>query len=295
VRPDDHPFVSVVVPTANRAPLLADCLETLVAQDYPADRYEVIVVHNGLPREVARPACGPRRTDPPAVHHLRIAGRPDANAARNAGLRVARGDPLCLVDDDVLIPTHWLRTVVEGAWRHPSAECLGGPVSPRFEGREPRTCECHELAGARLDEGPSDAVVDEVWSCNMAVRRAALDRVGPLREGLAVVHESEWEARLQKVGGTIVYLPEAWLWHRRLTSDVRPWSLVRDNFRLGYAVVALGQLLPVGYLCRRIAASLAHAAAHRCTRGLTDAVRSLGSLCAIAAGRRRRPWATSLR
>jgi GT2 family glycosyltransferase len=291
---EERPFVSVVVPTADRAPLLADCLETLVAQDYPADRYEVIVVHNGRSRRVA-PGAGRRAAaDPPAVRHLRIAAR-DANAARNAGLGAAVGDPICLVDDDVLVPAHWLRAVVEGARRHPSAECLGGPVRPRFETREPRTCECHQLAGACLDEGLSDAVVEEVWSCNMAIRRGALDRVGPLRVGLAVVHESEWEARLRKVGGTVVYLPQAWLWHRRLTSDVRPWSLARDNFRLGYAVVALGQRLPTGYACRRIAVSLAHALARGCTRGLTDAIRSLGSLCAIAAGRRRRPWGTSLR
>jgi GT2 family glycosyltransferase len=294
MRPDELPFVSVVVPTAARTRLLTDCLRTLVAQDYPAERYEVIVAHNG-------PAEGPplpddllESTEPPAVRHLRIARR-DANAARNAGLRAARGDPICLVDDDVIVPGGWLRTVVDGARRHPAAGCLGGPVRPRFEASEPRTCRCHELAGARLDEGSSDAVVDEVWSCNMAIRRDALQRVGALREGLAVVHESEWEGRLHQAGGTIVYLPDAWLWHRRLSSDVGPWSLVRDNFRLGYSVVALGQPLPAGRACRTAAASLAHAVGHRCTRGLTDAMRALGSLSAIAAGRRRRPWATSLR
>jgi GT2 family glycosyltransferase len=294
MRPDPAPFVSVVVPAGGRTRLLADCLETLLAQDYPSDRYEVIVAHNG-------PASGPHlpedlvaRADPPALRHLQI-GQRDANAARNAGLRAARGDPICLVDDDVLVPEHWLRTMVEGARRHPSAGCLGGSVRPRFEAREPRTCPCHELAGARLDEGPADAVVDEVWSCNMAIRREALQRVGALREGLAVVHESEWEARLLKAGGTIVYLPAAWLWHRRLTSDLAPWSLVRDNFRLGYSVVALGQALPARRAGRTAAAALAHAVGHRCTRGLTDAMRALGSLSAIAAGRRRRPWATSLR
>lgn len=285
--PESPPFVSVVVPTADRGPLLADCVRTLLAQDYPDDRYEVIVAHNGHSEAPPLPAS-------PVLREVRI-GRRDANAARNTALRAARGDPICLIDDDVLVPSHWLRAVVDGARRHPSAGCLGGPVRPRFEARRPRTCSGHELAGARLDEGPRDAHVDEVWSCNMAVRSAALDRVGLLREGLAVVHESEWEARLLKAGGSIVYLPDAWLWHRRLTSDVSPWSLLRDNFRLGYSVVALGQRLPARHAGRRAAASLVHAARHGCTRGMTDAARALGSLTAIAAGRRRRPWATSLR
>jgi hypothetical protein len=119
--------------------------------------------------------------------------------------------------------------------------------------------------------------------------------VGPLREGLAVLHESEWEGRLLKLGGSIVYLPAAWLWHRRLASDVRPLSLARDNLRLGYAVVALGQRPPARYLARHAADSLAHAVRRRCVRGFTDAMRALGSLAAIAVGRRRRPWALSLR
>jgi GT2 family glycosyltransferase len=285
--PDADPFVSIVVPTADRAPILADCIRTLLAQDYPADRYEVIVAHNGASASPSLPAS-------PVLRQLTL-GRRDANAARNAAVQAAIGDPICLVDDDVLVPPQWLRAVVAGTRRHPAAGCLGGPVRPRFETREPRTCAAHELAGARLDEGPHDAVTDEVWSCNMAIRRAAIERVGPLREGLAVVHESEWEARLVKAGGSIVYLSDAWLWHRRLSSDVAPASLLRDNFRLGYAVVALGQRLPARHAGRRAAVSLAHAARHGCTRGLTDGARALGSLSAIVAGRRRRPWATSLR
>jgi len=41
------PFVSVVVPTRDRAELLGDCLSSLAAQEYPIERYEVIVVDDG--------------------------------------------------------------------------------------------------------------------------------------------------------------------------------------------------------------------------------------------------------
>src|SRR6478672_9064720 len=40
------PFVSVVVPTYNRARLVHDTLASLLAQDYPEDRFEIIVVDN---------------------------------------------------------------------------------------------------------------------------------------------------------------------------------------------------------------------------------------------------------
>ena len=46
--PTAMPFVSIVVPTTNRHGTLADCLASLVAQDYPADRFEIVLVENGL-------------------------------------------------------------------------------------------------------------------------------------------------------------------------------------------------------------------------------------------------------
>jgi hypothetical protein len=60
-------------------------------------------------------------------------------------------------------------------------------------------------------------------------------------------------------------------------------------------VVALGQELATDRVLRDLGAALLHAVRHRCTRGFTDAMRKLGSLCAILAGRRRRPIARSLR
>lgn len=289
-----RPFVSIVMPTTGRAALVADALESLTAQDYPAERFEVLVVANGTPDGTA--AVVERfgaRPDGPAVRMLTTAGR-DANRARNAGLDAARGDPICLVDDDVIAPPEWLSEMVDGALRNPGADCLGGPVRPRFEARPPRTCPGHDLAGTSLDEGPDEREVEEVWAGNMAIRRRALERIGPLREGLAAATESEWEARLWEAGGRVLYLPRPWLWHRRGRAEVGIRRQAVRSFQLGYAVVALGQRPSVGFLARELRRSATHAARARCTRGVTDAARQAGSLCAIAAGRRRRPWSRSL-
>ena len=290
-----RPFVSIVMPTAGRAAMAADALESLADQDYPAERFEVLVVVNGTPDGTADVVerLGDR-PDGPALRLLTTAGH-DPNRARNAGLDAARGDPICLVDDDVLAPPSWLGQMVDGALRNPAADCLGGPVRPRFEAPPPRTCADHELAGTALDEGAEEREVDEVWAGNMAIRRRALELAGPLREGLVAATESEWEARLVLAGGRIVYLPRPWLWHRRGRAELSPRRQVVRSFQLGYAVVALGQRPSVGFLARGLWASGSHAARARCTRGLTDAARSLGSLCAIAAGRRRRPRSDALR
>ena len=44
---ESRPFISVIIPTYERAGQLSVCLGALAAQDYPWDRFEVLVVDDG--------------------------------------------------------------------------------------------------------------------------------------------------------------------------------------------------------------------------------------------------------
>lgn len=282
------PFLSVVIPTHDRGDLVTACVESLLALDYPKDGYEVVVVDAASAADArARVEALAAPAGAPAVRCLRLATR-DANAARNAGLDAAHGDLLALVDDDASVPPGWAAALVAGAVRHPDADCLGGPVRPLFERRAPRTCSEHELAGAAFDEGRVEREVAEVWGCNMAVRRGALERTGPLREGLRFQQEWEWQQRLLAAGGRIVYLPDAWLWHRRLRSDLHVPAMVREFFVRGYMKGAHGQRVVPRVVARRAAQSIVHAVSSRCMRGLTESARDAGMLCGALALRLRR-------
>jgi GT2 family glycosyltransferase len=288
---DEHPFVSVVIPTAGRPDLLDQCLDCLIAQDYPPDRFEVIVVENGVERPTRDlRAKGPRLG--PAVRLL--TSRPaDANTARNAGIAAAAGDPILLIDDDSMAPRSWLRALVQGAVRNPDAGCLGGPVRARYGSAPPRTCSVHQLAGSSLDEGSQEREIHEVWGCNMAVRRFAVAKAGPFRGGLRFSQEWEWQLRLRLAGVKIVYVPDAGLDHLRHGSDLRLGSLLRQHAWRGWFTA--GELLGAGQLRRRDAASglawcldsLVHGLSDHCCLGLTEAAREGARAARLVFPRRR--------
>ena len=51
-------FFSVMVPTHDRPEALARCLDSLMGQEYPANRFEIIVVDDGSPRPLDPVAVG---------------------------------------------------------------------------------------------------------------------------------------------------------------------------------------------------------------------------------------------
>ena len=167
-------------------------------------------------------------TSPPAP-------RRGLNAARNTGVRESGGALIAFVDDDVLAPQGWLEALAEGARRHQHAEAFGGPIRARFEGRPPRGCGREQPPITTLDLGAQDREVDFVWGANFAVRRSAIERVGPFDEGIVQPHgdEEEWLERLRGAGGRIVYLAAAGLDHRRTAEDARLRPLARAAYARG--------------------------------------------------------------
>lgn len=89
------PLVSVIIPTYNRAALLCEAIDTVLAQSY--QNTEIIVIDDGSTDDTT--AAVQKYGD-----RIRYTRRPNAgvNAARNLGLKQARGDYVALLDSDDL-------------------------------------------------------------------------------------------------------------------------------------------------------------------------------------------------
>ena len=119
---DTAPTCSVVIATRDRPERLAACLESLAGQDYPRERFEVIVVDDGGHSELKQ--VGARYRD---RLRLRTLERPFSgrSAARNHGAARAGGELVAFTDDDTEPDPGWLRAL---ATRHAAVpgDALGG-------------------------------------------------------------------------------------------------------------------------------------------------------------------------
>src|SRR5690348_12402608 len=168
------PRVSVVVPTYKRPDLLARCLSALLAQDFAAQDYEIIIADDAncadtrqqvaLIAEKARP-CGHTVLYIPV---LSVCAHGPA-AARNVGWRAARGEIIAFTDDDCIPQPQWLRAGV-AAMVDGVAGAAGHLIVP-LEGIPTD----YEYNAAQL--GKNDFV-----TANCFYRRAALLEVGGFDE-----------------------------------------------------------------------------------------------------------------
>ncbi len=221
------PTASIVVPTRGRPGYLHVTLDSIAPQAAQAGA-EVIVVDDGgdaVSRAVAE-EHGARY-----LAHERPLG-PNAAATRASWPR--RANPIVLVDDDVHAPPGWLAALLAGVEANPGHDAFGGPIRVHLEGTNVRSCGREGPPVTSLYLGDLDRDADFVWSANMAIRTAALERVGAFDPDLEIYgDEEEWQRRLHAAGGRIRYVAAAGLTHRRAGPDARLSALCRAAFRRG--------------------------------------------------------------
>lgn len=127
--------VSVIIATHGRPQALAQCLEMLDRQSFPADDFEIIVVDDfsDEPLALARNAGQLPRL---SVYRTTVKSGP--GNARNLGANHAAGELLAFTDDDCLPDPHWLTELWTAHQAHP-AVMLGGTLYnavPEYIGAE---------------------------------------------------------------------------------------------------------------------------------------------------------------
>ncbi len=203
-----RPFVSVLVPVRNEERYIERCLYALAAQDYPRDRFEVIVLDgqssDSTPELVARFAAESTLDLRPVVNPRRLPA-----SAMNIGLGLARGDVIVRVDGHAAVASDFLRRSID-ALEATGADCVGGAIASEgdtFAGQAIALAMSSRfgVGGAAFrtgGEGPADTVAFGAY------RRDVVERIGSFAEDLERGEDDEFNYRLRDAGGTILLIPE---------------------------------------------------------------------------------------
>jgi GT2 family glycosyltransferase len=278
---------SIVIPTRARLAYLEVALSS-IAPEAARPGVEVLVVDDAGPSQAARELAARfgARYEP----HARPLG---LNVARNTGVERSAGELVVFVDDDVRVGAGWLEALLDAAREHPDVDVFTGPIHARLEGSggwgspswASRSCGRERPPITTLELGEHDTDADYAWGANMAIRRAALERVGPF--DVSLEHggdEQEWQERLRSLvpGARVVYVAGASVEHRRAGADAGLRSLARASYTRGRAARRFdawrGQAPPLSAEVLTLAGCLGHVVRRRCPAGLTMVAHSSGRL-----------------
>ncbi len=211
-RADVSPFITVVVPVRNEARFIARTIQQLVAQDYPVGCFEILVVDGGSTDET-RAIAGSLALVHPGVKVLDNP-RQLSSAARNIGIRQARGELIVVVDGHCeLEGPNYLDNLAD-AFARSGADCLGRPQP--LDVTEASTLQ-RAIAAARsswLGHHPDSFIYEATErfvpakSVAVAYRRAVFDRVGEFDEGFDACEDVELNHRIDRAGLRCFFTPK---------------------------------------------------------------------------------------
>src|SRR4051812_41728470 len=130
-----EPFFSIVIATKNRAVLLEDTLAALASQQWPRDRFEILVADNGSTDHTRAVVTAAAQWPAAPPVHYRYVATPGKSHAVNALFGDVHGDLVALTDDDVAPGTDWLRQLA--AAFAIGADFVAGRILPRWETEPP--------------------------------------------------------------------------------------------------------------------------------------------------------------
>jgi GT2 family glycosyltransferase len=208
-------------------------LTSLGDQDLDPSRFEVIVVRDGGPDESVPALLGGAKI---AVQFLRQDHKGPA-AARNLGIKNARGDIILFLDDDSVPTRTWIRATLEAWTSYPESAGIGG--STLSEGTDRLCCRVNsDLFDWYLGRHSFDDHATFLSTCNAGYRKDILDGVGRFDERFtkASGEDRDLSLRILKTGEKLRLDKNILIYHDR---DLTFGSFFRKHYNYGRAAFEL--------------------------------------------------------
>jgi len=212
----EYPFISVVVGIRNEERFIEECIESLLRLDYPQDSYEIIII-DGMSTDKTRDLVQKYPV------RLLLNERKNVAAARNLGVKNARGDLVAFTDGDCKVYSQWLKILVlEMQNATDDVVCVGGPnlifdtdpIFGRIVGYAQETF-LGSGGSAQSKNSTKKHYVSSLPNCNAMYKKSAIQEVGCFDERFLIGQDGDLNYRIGKRGHKFLYIPEAQVLHHR--------------------------------------------------------------------------------
>ncbi|WP_143322148.1 glycosyltransferase [Clostridium sp. HBUAS56010] len=235
----EYPMVTVMVPAHNEGIVIKKTMKALLQFDYPADRYEVIVVNDNSTDDSAQILKKIQENNPDykviVINTDHKTGGKGKSNALNIALSVASGTVIAVYDADNTPEPQALKILVENLI---GDEKLGAVIGKfrtrnkyaslltRFVNIETLAYQCMNQAGRffffRLCTIPGT---------NYVIRRELIDRMGGWDVN-ALAEDTEISFRLYRMGYYIQFIPQAVTWEQE-PQVLKQWFKQRTRWVKG--------------------------------------------------------------
>jgi len=228
---------SVIIPSFNRADELRELLASVNELDFSRERFEIVIADDGSTDGTAQLVAAAQKQYSFTMKYV-TQQRKGPGAARNLGVENAQGTFFIFIDSDVILPAGWL-TAIDRGLQKAKADAFGGPdtylksFSPLLKAINYTMTSFISTGGMRGKKGKALAKYYP-RSFNMGLSRALWQKIGgfgSLRHG----QDIEFSNRILKSGAKVVFIEDAFVYHKRRTSlrrffrQVYNWGVARIN------------------------------------------------------------------
>jgi glycosyltransferase involved in cell wall biosynthesis len=237
---NERPFVSVIIPAYNDERGIQLTLASLQRQDYPTDRWEIIVVDNNSSDQTKAKAI--LFQDSIGMLTVVTEEKQSSYAARNKGIDFAKGDILAFIDSDMTVGSDWISRGVADI-SHEQADYVGCRVDIYTNGSPPSISEIYnQRTGFRIKDYMEQSGF--AGAGNLFVKRDVIKKLGPFDARLVSGGDKEFGRRVKNAGLKMYYSDHNVMRHPA-RSSLR--SLLKKNMRIAMGSVDLKYYYPERY------------------------------------------------
>jgi len=223
----NYPHVTILIPIKNVAKYIKECLDALLNQNYPQDRYEIWLLDNNsndgtleivanYPKEKIKVVQ--TGIDSPPVKYNRIFPQ-------------IKSEIIGLVDGDANVDREWLKKTVEQLEDPKVAGATGVILTANSNKLIPRIIG-YELQD-RYEKMPRE--IKRAATMHIVYRKSVIEKIGGFNEQLKTGYDAEIGHRINNAGYKIIFVPEAKVWHNHRESLL---AFFRQQYEYGkFAII----------------------------------------------------------